>query len=233
MRIYTGCAAILSASITECALVTKRVPSMKARTQQSWHTRLANRLSLLLLCCAPACSGSELVGVHLKLEKNGSGTITARALQASTQQGPAEAKISGVRWQLRASLISSQGTFEKVDGLTFGNGELRFVLTQEEAPHLRVILQRHPELAWVKTLVPDPATRRSLVRVHDPKGKQLEIGDIIRLEIELPGDVTAAGCYPAARNVEALRERNTAQLILPVTALLESGDDLIWDISWR
>ena len=134
------------------------------------------------------------------------------------------------RWQARANLSSSQGAFRNLSDVAFGDGELRFLTTNEDMLHLRVVVKRGRELSWVESLVPDPETRRSLAIVHDPSGKTKEVADIIRIEVQLPEAVVASGVQPAGRGIEAAHERNRAYLLLPVEVLLEPGEDLVWDI---
>ena len=188
-----------------------------------------------LVCLFAACSDSELVGIHLKIAKDGSGTLTVRALQSSTTPGPGEMRAQGVQWQARAFLVSSQGAFHQVDDIAFGKDELRFKSGSktDDMPHLRVYVKRHPDLAWVQSLVPDQATRRDLARVHDPTGKTREIGDAIRLEVQVPDTVVSTGVQPAGRGIDTQHERNVAYLVLPVQNLLEKGDELVWDVSWK
>ena len=193
-------------------------------------------LRAVLLPCVlllAACSDTELVGLHINLTEDGSGTLTARSLQPATVPAPAEGKARGIQWQARASLNSSQGAFRSLSDVAFGDGEVRFLTTNEDMPHLRVVIKRARELAWVQSLVPDQATRRSLAIVHDPSGKTTEIADTIRIEVQLPDAVVASGVQPLGRGIEASHERNRAYLLLPVEGLLEPGEDLVWDISWK
>lgn len=179
------------------------------------------------------CADSELVGIHIALAKDGSGTLTARALQSTANPGPAESPTKGVRFQVRANLVSSQGTFESLDSVELGDREVRFVRTDAEMPGLRVFLRRNKDLSWVKALVPDEATRRSLAKVHDPNSKRNEIADAIRLEVQVPDQVIASGVAPQGRGVEAAHERNRAHLVLPVSAMLVEDEDLVWNVSWK
>jgi hypothetical protein len=193
---------------------------------------------LALACLFAACSDSELVGIHLKIAKDGSGTLTVRALQSSTTPGPGEMRAQGVQWQARAFLVSSQGAFHQVDDVAFGKDkdELRFKWGSkaDDMPHLRVFVKRSPDLTWVQSLVPgDQAIRRDLARVHDPTGKTREIGEAIRLEVQVPDTVVSTGVQPAGRGIDTQHERNVAYLVLPVQNLLEKGDELVWDVSWK
>lgn len=195
--------------------------------------RLLHLLALAILFLGTACSDTELVGLNIALAKDGSGTLTARSLQAASAPGPAEARTRGVQWQTRAVVTSSQGTFRSLSDLAFGDGEVRFNVTNDEMPHLRVVLKRDRDLAWINTLVPDQATRKALARVHDPNGKADEIGDVLRIEVRFPDAVVASGVQPTGRGIEASHERNRAYLLLPVQKMLEPGEPLLWDISWK
>ncbi len=188
---------------------------------------------VVILSLLAGCADSELVGIHITLAKDGSGTLTARALQATATPGPAEAPTKGVSFQVRANLVSSQGTFQSLDSIELGDREVRFVRTDSEMPGMRVFLRRNKDLAWVKALVPDEATRRSLAKVQDPNSKRNEIADAIRLEVQVPDQVIASGVAPQGRGVEAAHERNRAHLVLPVAAMLVEDEDLVWNVSWK
>lgn len=188
-------------------------------------------LGLLLLT---ACSGGELVGIHVNLEKDGSGQFTTRALVAPKGEAASEGRSSGVQWASRAAVVSRQGRFTRIQDVTLGGTGLRFsAVGSEDRPSLRIYVQRAPDAEWVRSLVPDEATRRSLARVYDPTGKTSEIGDTIRLEITLPSDVVTSGVLPGGRGVEAAREGRRAYLLIPVRTALMAEEELVWDISWR
>lgn len=190
-------------------------------------------LSALLVLFA-ACSGSELVGVHVALQKDGSGLVTIRALVESTGQSPAEVRSQGVAWTTRASLVCSQGTFQQIQDLKLGDGGLRFVSQLgDDRPALRIYVQRGPAAAWVRSLVPEQQVRRVMAKVYDPTGRTTEIGDTLRLEVALPTDVVTSGVLPGGRGIEAGREGKRAFLLIPVRTALEAGDELVWDVSWR
>jgi hypothetical protein len=186
-----------------------------------------------LLCLLAACSDSELVGIHLRLDASGGGVITARALLEPQEAGPAEARTQGVTWKDRAALSSSQGTFAQVSELQFGG--IRFLggLRRDEMPRLRVFVPRGPDVAWAKVLVPDLEGRRRSAKVYDPSLKTREIAGAIRIEVQFPDTVISSGVEPRGRGVEAVHERNRAWLIIPVTTAQDKGDDLVWDVSWK
>ncbi len=186
-------------------------------------------LASLFFC---SCSGGELVGVHVALQKDGSGTVTMRGL-TTPPASAAEAEAQGVQWSGRAGVTCAQGTFKEVKALKLGDGGIRFDAELGDArPSLRVFLKRGPDTAWVKALVPDVAERRKMAKIYDPSGRTNEIGDTLRIEVSVPGEVFASGVRPAGRGVEAAHEGKRAYLLIPVRSALEAGDEFEWSFSW-
>lgn len=195
--------------------------------------RTPSILSILLVSLLSACSGDELVGVHVKLEQSGAGTITTRALMPVAKAVDAETDAKGVHWSLRAGLIASQGQFDQIGAVTLGDGEVTFSpqLTGDR-PGLRVTFQRGPKCKWVAPLAPGKASRKEMAKAYDPTGRTREIGEVLRIEVAAPGEVITSGVLPTGRGVDVDRDGKKAVLLLPVATLLEEGDAFVWDISW-
>ncbi|HEB54536.1 MAG TPA: hypothetical protein ENI87_14890 [bacterium] len=186
--------------------------------------------SLLLFT---ACSGGELVGVHIDLAADGSGTLTLRSLAPADSATAAETRTHGADWTVRGALVSSQGTFSRIAQVTLGDGEVTFAPQLDgDRPGLRVTLTRGPDAKWIAALTPPRQQRRRLAGAYDPTGRTREIGDVLRLEIAAPGRVITSGVLPTGRGVEANRDGDKATLLLPVATAREEGDAFVWDISW-
>ena len=71
-------------------------------------------LASLSLCFA-ACSGNEIVGIHISLQKEGPATVITRALVESTQASPIEVVATGATWTKRASIVHSRGEVQKLE----------------------------------------------------------------------------------------------------------------------
>ena len=197
---------------------------------------MPTRTTLLLFAAfalLPACSGGELVGVHIDLAKDGSGTVTTRALATPEQAARSEGQATGVKWTARAALVASQGTFAAITDLELGGGGLRFVPQLDgERPGLRVHLARGPNTPWIDALVPSADSRRSMAKIYDPTGRTAEIADVLRIEIVAPGRIITSGVLPTGRGVEAALENRRAYLLLPVRTAITAGDEFVWDIAW-
>ena len=190
-------------------------------------------LTLFPILLLAACSGGELVGIHLQLAGDGSGTVTTRALMSPNEVGQAETRATGAKWVTRAALVASQGTFDKIEDLKFGDASLTFIPQLDgERPGLRVHLKRGPGTAWIEALVPDQATRRKLAQAYDPTGRTNDIADVLRIEIVAPDEVITSGALPTGRGVVAEKENKRAYLLLPVRTAIEAGEDFVWEISW-
>jgi len=190
-------------------------------------------LAFLLLPLLVACSGDELIGVHVKLDASGAGTITTRSLVPLSQAADTETAAKGVAWSIRAGLVASQGKFEEISAVTLGDGSVTFApqLTGDR-PGLRVTLQRGPKCKWIADLAPDKDKRAEMAKAYDPRGRTGRIGDVARLELVAPGQVITSGVLPSGRGVDVDRDGKKAVLLLPVAEILEAGDPFIWDISW-
>jgi len=198
--------------------------------------RFLTSVALLASLFLAACSGGELVGIHVALNKDGSGIVTTRSLVEPTAPGPTEARTTGVTWLTRASLLAVQGKFEQLNDLKFGDGGVRFsARLGDDQPHLRVFVKRGTGAEWVKSLVPEVAARRAMAKVYDPTGRTQEVGDTLRIEIVVPGEVVTSDVNPGGRGVEPAHERKRAYLLIPVKTLLEAEatEEMVWDISWR
>ncbi|MEO6593373.1 MAG: hypothetical protein ABIP94_01320, partial [Planctomycetota bacterium] len=139
----------------------------------------------------------------------------------------------GVVWGQRAGLHCAQGRFTKLSDLKLGSGGITFSADlSDPRPNLRVFLQRGPEAEWVKALVPNQADRHAMAKVYDPTGRTAEIGDMLRIEINVPGKVFASGVRPTGRGVEAAYEGQRAYLLIPVRTAQDKGDAFEWSVSW-
>lgn len=196
--------------------------------------RLPRFVLLPLALLLAACSGNELVGLHVALKPGGAAEITTRALVDTPKPGPSEVIAKGVQWQRSAALVHSQGKVENLAALRFGDESLRFAPRLEgEAPSLRVHVQRGPNAGWVQCLALTKAQREPLTRVYDPTGKTKDFADTLRLEVEGSSEVVGSSVLPTARGVEAGRDGKRAWLLIPVATALDGGPELVWDISWR
>jgi len=97
---------------------------------------------------------------------------------------------------------------------------------------VRVFLQRGPDAEWIKALAPDQPARQAMAKVYDPTGRTKEIGDVVRVEVTVPGQVFASGVRPGGRGIEAAHEGKRAYLLIPVRTGLEAGEELEWSFSW-
>lgn len=192
------------------------------------------KLALITCLWLAACSGSELVGVHVALQPDGSAVVTTRALVDGPTPSPAEAAAKGVAWGVRAALVYSQGSAKDLGQLQFGDQSLRFLPRLDGEPRtLRVIAQRGPNAGWVKALTPAAGSRQGLAKVYDPSGKTSDVADVLRLEVAGLSDVVSSNVLPAARGVAADREGPRAFLVIPASTATAAGPDLVWDITWK
>ncbi len=191
--------------------------------------RAARLVALLSILLVAACSDAEPIGVHLTLAADGSGTVTCRSLVMVDEAGPMEAGSAGVEWRDRARLTASRGEFRKLDGLVLA--DLGWRRTGENS--LRVNLPMGPEARWHTLLAPEPTLRPRAAAALEPAQPTSAMGDSIRFELELPGEVTAIGHAPNIRLVRSDKDGRKAILTVPVAAARAPGPALMFDVAWR
>ena len=140
-----------------------------------------------------------------------------------------EAGSEGVEWHDRARLAASRGEFKKIEALRLADLEW----TRSGERGLRLRLPMGPAARWHALLAPDPARRQRAATAIDPARPSSGVGEAIRIEIELPGDVTAVGHAPTIRLVRSDKDGRKAILTVPVAAARTEGPALVFDVAWR
>ena len=191
--------------------------------------RPARLLGISALLASSACSDSDVIGVYIVLDEGRSGTITTHSLKVPDRAGPAETEIRSVTWGQRANLFSSAGTFEDITDLRIG--EVRFNV---QGKHLQVVIPRGPEVGWYRPFAPSREEQELAALTFDPTGKAKKVGTILKFDIQVPGTALSAGVYPEGiRSVDTQKQKANASLWLPLRALGEEGEDLIWSVTWK
>lgn len=176
-----------------------------------------------------ACSDADPIGIHVRLQVDGSGVVTCRSLQMVDTAGPIEAGSQGVQWKERARLFASRGTFADVSALRLA--DIAFKRTGENS--LRVQLPRGPQAAWHALLAPTPEGRDTAAAVLDPARPATAVGSTIRVEVEAPDLVTAVGHAPVMHMAKSDKDGRSALLWVPVEAARAAGDPIVFDLTWR
>ena len=191
-----------------------------------WFTQ---RLGIATLLALGACSDSDVIGVYINLAESRSGSITTHSLGVPKIAGPAETEIKAVSWGQRANLFSSAGTFQDISNLRIG--EVRFDV---QGTHLKVILPRGPEVRWYRSFAPSAIEQEQAALTFDPTGKAKNVGTIVKFEVNVPGTILSSGVFPQGiRNVSAEHAKANATLWVPLRAMRENGDELIWSVAWK
>lgn len=200
-----------------------------------WTRNGLTRLSLCLpLVFLAACDETDAVAVRVRLSQDLSGTLTTTALVEPADGGSLPGAAKGATWTARASLLSNAGSFERVSELALGDLEFAGGTDPSGMGWLQVTLPRGAESTWAKLLVPlDVDARAHAARALDPSGKSDKVGDTIRIEVTLPSNVVGNGLTNKSRGMKIDAEAATASLIVPLDAMLATGEPLVWHVTWR
>lgn len=163
------------------------------------------------------------------LAADGAGSVTCRSLAVVEEPGPMEAGSEGVEWHDRARLAASRGEFKKIETLRLADLEW----TRSGERGLRLRLPMGPAARWHALLAPAPERRERVATAIEPARPNSGVGEAIRFEVELPGEVTAVGHAPAIRLVRSDKDGRKAILSVPVAAARTEGPALVFDVAWR
>ncbi len=193
------------------------------------------RLALLALLGFAACADSDVVSIRIQLAANGSGTVGLTALRPAPEPGPAERAASGAAWEERATLHASKGRFEKLGGLRVADIQFTLSETADGIPIVRATLPCGPSAQWPKILAPSVEEQRKLSLTLDASGKTTTAGQVLKLELLVPGLVTGVGIAPEPRGFSTEKYRDRATLFVPIKQALAEGDgkQILFDVSWR
>jgi hypothetical protein len=200
---------------------------------------LVRQIAALLLIPAaaavlPACSQSDASSLKLTLRQDLSGELlTSSVALREARDGPVQTAVSGADWKAAGTLVVARGEFADVGKLNIGG--ISFTPSvRGGAPVLRVTIERGSAAKWPDAFtVTDREARKNTALTLDPSAKASSIGEAIKLQISVPGQVISAGTDNKERGVNSSYEETLATLIIPARVAIADGRPITWHITWK
>lgn len=185
------------------------------------------------------CDENDAVSVKVRLKDDGSGTLTVSGMVMPTEPSAVEraaaaGPTSGLAFDKRVELSAASGRFTALTGISVadiafasgeGEGGFRFVT---------VTVPQGNNARWPATFVPfDERTRLDAAGALDPSGKAKDVGQNIKIEIELPAPGVGNGVTGKVRGTKASLEGATATLVVPIQASKGATEPLVWHLTWQ
>ncbi|MEW6745719.1 MAG: hypothetical protein AB1486_23465 [Planctomycetota bacterium] len=193
------------------------------------------RVFLLLgIFAASACEEEDVVSIRLAVSNDLSGTIACSTLLIPAESGPLEKAGVGIDWNNRATLVCAAGSFASLSRLQLE--DISFSASDAAAGirSIRVILPRGPAARWPRTVAPSSAAERErAARTFDASGRWDRIGAVLKLVIDLPGNVVGHGVSLRARGIKEAADLARATLIVPLDVAATEGMPLVWHLTWE
>jgi len=189
---------------------------------------------LPVLLLLGACDETDLVSVRVRLREDLSGSVRSSALQESGAGGAVEAASLGVVWDSRAEVVCAAGRFAELSDLSLADARFEAGAGAGGLHFVRVVLPRGEGARWPAAFVPLAKDRREAVaQALDPERKASEVGEALKIEIELPGSVVSHGLTGKVRGAKSSAEGELATLIVPVDAGRTEGEPFVWHLTWQ
>ncbi len=182
---------------------------------------------------AIGCDEADSTSVRLVIQADLSGTVTTSSL-AETDRGAIEPESQGIRWTARAKVVALQGHFSDLSKTPLRIGDLTFEVSNHgRGFRLRVTLPTGPEAKWLSLIAPPEPDRRAAIRAAmDPDGETEQLGEEIKIQIDLPKEPVASGYRPDLSPVRDSVDKKRVTLIVKVDKLRAGGRTVEWDVTW-
>lgn len=204
-----------------------------------------SRSTLLIVLLAvltvlfPGCDETDATSIRITLNADGSGTVRTSQLLApesgkATSQSPEGLRSVGIDWNAGAAVRVSTGTFGSIDQLALGGMRCELLASDGGDRTLRVGLLRGSTARWASGVgIADEQSRRRLAGAIDPEGDSPNLGERVKIVVDLPADAVSSGVSTTMRGMESFIEDDRAVLIVPVSLAVEDGPEIVWFINWQ
>ena len=134
----------------------------------------------------------------------------------------------------RAKVVALQGHFSDLSKTPLRIGDLTFEVSNHgRGFRLRVTLPTGPEAKWLSLIAPPEPDRRAAIRAAmDPDGETEQLGEEIKIQIDLPKEPVASGYRPDLSPVRDSVDKKRVTLIVKVDKLRAGGRTVEWDVTW-
>jgi hypothetical protein len=193
-------------------------------------------LALLALAAAflPACSQSDASSMRLTIRPDLSAEIlTSSVAVREARDGPVQSVTSAADWKAAGTLVLARAECPDISKLNLG-GITFAASVRGGAPMIRITIPRGSAAKWAGAFtVTDQEARKAAARILDPNAKASSIGESIKIQVTVPGQVISAGTDNKERGINSSYEETQATLMIPAERAVQDGKPIIWDITWR
>jgi hypothetical protein len=179
------------------------------------------------------CEEDDATSLRVRLAADLSGTIHTSALVRPAGPGAAEQATVGASFDTRVDLNGASGRFPALAGLRVADIQFGAGTPEGGLRWLRVELPGGADARWPEVFMPLSEEERSAAaNALDPEGNARDLGKSFKLEIDLPTEVISNGATGKVRGTKHSSDGTKATLVVPIAAMREAKDPLVWQITW-
>lgn len=192
-------------------------------------------LAATLAVVLTACGEEDATSVRIQVNEDWTGTIIASSIVIPPQPSPAESAADGATWESRGAISMAKGTFADISRLKIADMSFEYGGAGASG-FIRVNLPRGPNAQWPKALtIPSGEQRAAVAKALDPKEQASRLGQVMKIELTVPGTVVSASVKGKGRGLSSAQEQTIATLLVPVDVAMDpaDGQPLVWHVTWE
>lgn len=187
----------------------------------------------LALSSLGGCSSQDPVGVRIRVDETGAGTIAIASLSLPEVASDVVGDSSKVEWNLQARLDVTSGSFKSADGVTVEDLELNAATLGADAGSLRLVLPCGEDAQWFRSLHVDPQQRESLEKALGHAIAEMELHENVTISVTVAGARVAGSLVDPIPRVTVGSKDDTCTLVVPLDILEVRRNGMVLVVNWE
>ena len=179
------------------------------------------------------CATQDPVGVHIRVDEDGAGTIAIASLSLPDVTSDVVGDSAQVDWELRARLDVTSGKFERADGVAVEDLQVNAAALGVDGGSLRLALPCGEEARWFRSLHVDPQEREKLERVLGHAISEVELHENVTVSVTIEGARVAGSLLDPIPRVTVGSKHDTCTLVVPLNILEERRNAMVLVVNWE
>lgn len=179
------------------------------------------------------CSSQDPVGVRIRVDEGGAGTIAIASLSLPDVSAEVVGDSSKVEWDLRARLDVTSGKFQSADGVTVEDLELNAATLGADGGSLRLVLPCGDDARWFRSLHVDSKEREKLEQALGHAISEMELHENVTVSVTIDDARVAGSLVNPIPRVTVSSKDDTCTLVVPLEILEARRNAMVLVVNWE
>lgn len=187
----------------------------------------------LALSFVGGCSTQDPVGLRIRVDESGGGTIAIASLSLPEIASDVVEQSSKVEWNLRARLDVTSGSFKNADGVTVEDLTLDAATLGADAGSLRLVLPCGDEAEWFRSLHVGSREREDLEKALGHAIAEMELHENVTISVSVDGARVAGSLVNPIPRVTVGSKDDSCTLVVPLDILETRREPMVLVVNWE